>query len=63
MLLLGKPLDHCKAGVVQDAQYEMAFLKIEYIEKIVHFVHLTPVNLKHFYCSTMMHTIIKSQEY
>jgi hypothetical protein len=45
MPLLGKPLDYCKAGVVQDAQYKMTFLKIKYIEEIVHFVHLTSINL------------------
>jgi len=45
MLLLGKPLDYGMAGLVQDAQNKVTFLKIKWIEDIVYFTHLTSVNL------------------
>jgi len=38
MLLLGKPLDYRKPGVVQDAQYKMTFLKRKCVPDIVHFI-------------------------
>jgi hypothetical protein len=38
MLLLGKPLDYRKTGVVQDAQYKTTFLKRKCVEEIVHFI-------------------------
>jgi len=45
MLLLGKSLDYGMAGLVQDAQYKMTFLKIKWIEDIVYFTHLTSVSV------------------